>query len=74
MNTMAGRAEEACADAGAAGCREHPASGRKSNKAASLFMRDLRERIASPSDKKYTRTAQGKRLRYHHIGEKLRHN
>jgi hypothetical protein len=71
MNTIEGRAEDACADAGAAGCREHPASGRKSNKAASLYMRDSRERIVSPSGKKYTRTAQGTRLRYHDIGEKL---
>src|SRR5260370_20525639 len=69
MNTMAGRAEDACADAGAAGCREHPASGRKSSKAASLYMRDLRERIVSPSGKKYTRTAQGEPSLSRHRGK-----
>src|SRR4029077_11646465 len=61
MNTIAGRAEEACA--GAAGWREHPASGKRRSKAAALYMRDLRKRIVSPSAKKYTRTAQGMRLR-----------
>jgi hypothetical protein len=56
MNTITGRAEEACADAGAPACREHAASG-KTNNTTNPQKRDLRERIVPPSGKKYTRTA-----------------
>src|SRR6266446_4134372 len=67
MNTMAGRAEEACADAGTVGCREHPASGRKSSKAASIYMRDSRERIVSPRAKSIPEPHKARAFGYHHI-------
>jgi hypothetical protein len=56
MNTIEGRAEDTCAEPGAAGCREHPASDRRSRKLATRYLSDLRERIRPPSAKKYTRT------------------
>src|ERR1700738_3268030 len=57
MNTITGRAEEACADAGSPACREHAASGKTNSKATSLYKRDLRERIVPPSGKNYTQPA-----------------
>jgi len=71
MNAIEGRGEEAVGEAGTAGCREHPASGRTSRKVASPYLSDLRKRSMPPSGKKYTRTVQGMRLPYHNIGAQL---
>src|SRR5260370_29029025 len=56
MNTIVGRADAACADAGAAGCREHAPrhSVTAITKIASPTL-DICERITTPLAQKYTR-------------------
>jgi hypothetical protein len=51
MNTIAGRAENACADAGEAGCREHAPrqSAPAITKAANPYVFEMRGRIVPPA-------------------------